>query len=231
VLLLARRGVATAGREMMGPEGGDGRGVGVPPPAEESCGLRWAEGSAVRAAAVGGGAAGGSDAAGWAGAGGRAPEPRSGAKGAGGAGRGGLSGLVTGEDRGSRLVEEWLSPAGARGGGNRRHRRARGVQRRQVGTCPAGAGRSSVPRRMDAGGPSRCPNGGGTGSADGPVPERWKRGRGSVACGPHGDQGTAESPPGPLASGGSGAEESAMVNGGGDGSRQSCPGRNQGGGA
>ena len=118
-MLLARTGVATAGRGML--EAGDMRGVRVPPPAEESGGPGYAGGSAGWAAAVGRAATGGLDAGGSADAAGVAVGASSGAAEGGGE----LDGVTSLEARGgggSRLAEvrvpcggdqrrrEWSSP-------------------------------------------------------------------------------------------------------------------------
>jgi hypothetical protein len=141
VLLLARRGVATAGRRMVCMLEGDGRGVGVPPPAGRSAGPGAAGGSAAWGAAVEAAAAGGSDAVGRAEAGEEARAARSEDEGAGGAGRGDVSDfkLVAGGDRGSRFAEERAPSAGGQ--------RRRGPSLLLRAGCPAEAGREVSWRR------------------------------------------------------------------------------------
>ena len=128
-MLLARTGVATAGRGLL--EAGDMRGVRVPPPAEESGGPGYVVGSAGWAAAVGRAATGGLDAWGWADAAGVALGASSGAA-EGGGELGGVPSLEARGGGGSRLSKarvpcggdqrrrEWLSPVrrqrGDRGG-------------------------------------------------------------------------------------------------------------------
>ena len=137
-MLLARTGVATAGRG--GLEVGDMRGVRVPPPAEESDGPGYAGGSASWAAAVGWAAAGGPDAGGWAGAVGAALGTPSGADGGGG-GPGGVAGLVARGGWGSRVAEVRVPL-----GGDQR-RRERSSPRRTGG--PAVFGRDVSCRRRE----------------------------------------------------------------------------------